>query len=435
MTTTTTTTEPAKAAEPIDVIGMACQDPACDFKPIKFQRRAPGPEDVLIDMVYCGVCHTDLHASADHLKGLGMATKYPCVTGHELAGVVTDVGPDVTKFQIGDHIGVGCMVDSCLDCKPCNEGHEQYCKKTNTSTYQGEDKFGRAAVWPKGSKTMGGYSTKMVVHQRFGIKIPKSYPLACAGPVMCAGVTMYEPLQTYNATTGTVVGIVGLGGLGTMGVKIAKELGCTVTAISRGPGKKGLALEAGASEHLDSKSIDAMTAKAGTFDLILDTIPSDHDVVPYVKLLKTSTSGKLVLLGITSATGAAMLNPFPSQVVMSSIGGIKATQDVIDLCDKAKIYPTTEIKPVQALNEIYGLLDSGNDKGIRYVLNIKDTLSEKTLTDGSCDNVPPPTLHDFSPPSIGKVFKELVRLWFIGVRSIVSSLQTYIPSKFQITAK
>ena len=150
----------------IDVIGMACSDPSCDFRPIKFQRRAPGPDDVLIDMVYCGVCHTDLHSSANHLAGFGLKTTYPCVVGHELAGIVSHVGSNVTKFQIGDHIGVGCMFDSCLQCQPCYDGHEQYCKKTNTPTYQGNDTFGRAAVWPPGSKTMGGYSTKMVIHEK-----------------------------------------------------------------------------------------------------------------------------------------------------------------------------------------------------------------------------------------------------------------------------
>ena len=280
--------------------------------------------------------------------------------------------------------------------------------------------------------------------KKFAIKIPKTYPLECAGPVMCAGVTMYEPLQTYKATVGTNVGIVGLGGLGVMGIKIAKELGCTVTAISRGPTKQELALtKAGADEYLDSKSVDDMSMKAGTFDLILDTIPVDHDVVPYVKLLKPSSSSssssngaKLVLLGVTSTMGAAFLNPFPSQVVMSSIGGIKSTQEVVELCDKAKIYPTTEIKPVSKINEIYTLLDSGNDKGIRYVLNIKDTLSEQTLTEyGNKEVVPPPPpvlQHDFSPPSIMKALKELVKLWFLSVKSIIVSSYSSWPSFYRL---
>jgi uncharacterized zinc-type alcohol dehydrogenase-like protein len=194
---------------PIDIVCMATQSPSCDFKPLALQRRPLGAHDVLIDMKYCGICHTDVHAATGDVAAL-MGKHYPCVPGHELAGVCTRVGAAVTKFKVGDQVGVGCMVDSCLTCKSCLAGEEQKCSK-QVATYNGIDKSGRAA--PHGTKhTLGGYTSKMVVHERFGILIPPSYPLECAGVVMCAGVTLFDPLRRYKCA-GKRVGIIGVGGL------------------------------------------------------------------------------------------------------------------------------------------------------------------------------------------------------------------------------
>lgn len=208
---------------PIDVLCMACDDASCDFKPRRLQRRPVGPNDILIDVHFCGVCHSDLHFAAGHTAKIFTAPQYPCVPGHEMAGVVAYVGEAVTRFRVGDHAGVGCMVDSCGECDKCLQGEEQACK-SQVQTYGMLDKSGRAATVPTGRQTMGGYTNRMVVHERFAICIPTSYPLEKAGPVLCAGITSYEPLKKHGATTGTRVGIVGLGGLGVMGIKLAKAL-------------------------------------------------------------------------------------------------------------------------------------------------------------------------------------------------------------------
>jgi len=198
-------------SELVESLGMACMDKNCDFKPIRFKRRQVGDDDVLIDVKYCGVCHSDVGFATGGNEFLLGKPAFPCVPGHELAGVCTAVGKNVIKIQIGDHVGVGCFVDSCMTCGKCTKGSEQWCQKGATLTYGFKDKHGHAG-FPEGEQTKGGYCTKMVVHERFAILIPKTYPLDKAGPIMCAGVTMYEPLKVHNATKGTRVGIVGLGG-------------------------------------------------------------------------------------------------------------------------------------------------------------------------------------------------------------------------------
>ncbi|EOD21495.1 hypothetical protein EMIHUDRAFT_43128, partial [Emiliania huxleyi CCMP1516] len=312
---------------------------------------------------------------------------YPCVPGHEVGGVCVAVGPNVTKFKIGDKVGVGCMVDACLKCKACLAGEEQMCASFSTGTYGALDAHGRAEPYPKGGQTLGGYTQKMVVHERFAIKIPSSYPLEAAGPVMCAGVTMYDPLKKHllkgaeRVKEGTHVGIVGLGGLGLTGVKVAKLLGCKVTAISRaekGTPKAKIALESGADETLCSKSAAAMAAAAGTLDLIINTIPMVHDDELYEPLL---TDGAVqVVLGVTPRWVAglvgALTGALPARKTVSSgIGGIAATQEVVDLFDKHRIYPNIEIHPVEEINEIMNKLDKGNDSSVRYVLDMA-TLNE-----------------------------------------------------------
>ena len=228
-----------KAEEPINTLCMACVETddnnmMIDFKPKMFQRRALKEGDVLIDMKYCGVCHTDQAHCRSEFPPF-QTTKFPAVPGHELAGVCVAVGPNVTKVKVSDHVGVGCMVDSCLNCKACLRGEEQMCLK-QVFTYGAKDLNGRAETYPRGGVTIGGYTQKIVVHERFAIIIPPEYPLEYAGPVMCAGVTMYDPMKRQGAKAGTRLGIVGLGGLGMTGVKIGSLLGCRVTAVSRADG-------------------------------------------------------------------------------------------------------------------------------------------------------------------------------------------------------
>ena len=361
-----------------EALAMGCRDCDCSFEAMKIKRRAVADYDVAFDLKFCGVCHSDLHFAANHLKNV-MPTSYPCVPGHELAGVVTAVGEKVTKLKVGDHVGVGCMVDSCLECKACKSGEEQKCSK-QVGTYNGKDWSGRAAG-DDDKVTKGGYSSKMVVHERFAISIPKTYPLEAAGPVLCSGITLYDPLKKFPVKKGTKVGIVGLGGLGCIGLKIAKSMGATVTAISRSDNKRELALKCGADDYLVSTDSKAMAKRAKSLDLVVNTIPSYHDSTLYTKLV----TGKHVMLGLSSAGIAAMLATTitfgKSKVTFSGIGGIQNTQEVIDLCAKENILPETEVRPVSDLNRIYELIDQTNDAGKRYVLDIANMLTDSDTTD------------------------------------------------------
>lgn len=384
------------ALRPIDTLCMACDTSACDFKPMRLQRRPLGPGDVLIRMKYCGVCHSDLHKAADHNSGIG-ATEYPCVPGHELAGVCIDVGTAVTKVAVGDHLGVGCLVDSCQECAQCKAGEEQHCSK-KVGTYGGKDNgSGRAETYPPGRQTYGGYTQFMVVDENFCIHIPKDYPLEAAGPVMCAGLTMFDPLKKHGVGPGSHVAVVGLGGLGQMGVKLAKVLGCKVSVISRSDRKKEYAMSCGAEGFVVSGSAEQMAAAAGTIDLILNTVPSYHDYCQYNSLLSKKAGSKQILLGLHKGIGAAMIVEkccCHSKIGMSGIGGIPNTQEVIDLCAKHDIRPDIKIVPVAEINQVYTWLDEGNNDNLRYVLDI-----EGTLTDETCDNYP----KDIAPPTLAPV--------------------------------
>ena len=386
---------------------MGCSDTRCDFKLMKLHRRLMGDEDIEIQMKYCGVCHSDLHNAAGHLVGI-RKSEYPMVPGHELAGIVTNVGAKVTGFQVGDSVGVGCMVDSCLECKNCIAGNEHKCLKENTGTYQGENKFGRAAVAGETKLTLGGYTNKMVVHYKFAILIPKSYPLEMAGPVMCAGVTMYSPLSTYGIKSGSNVGILGLGGLGQMGVRIAKALGAEVTVISTSTSKKDLAMKCGADLFVVSTDKTQMTGAKGTLDLILNTIPSYHDYVVYQSLL--TSKGIQILLGLHAGLAAAMFLDSmvggTSRIKMSGIGSIRETQEVINLCDKHQIYPDISVVPVTELNAVYSNLDSSNATGTRYVLDIANSLRDDIV----CDAPPPKIGPDNNKMSLGSIIMELIGL-------------------------
>jgi len=391
------------SASSVDVTCMACDDARCHFAPLRARRRALGPRDVRIELRFCGVCHSDVVNAHGDLRAVVPAPRYPYVPGHELAGVVVAVGSSVTKFKVGDLAGVGCMVDACLDCDRCLGGEEQMCRTMSVMTYGGMDKYGRAATEPPGAQTMGGYSTAHVVDERFGVKIPTGYPLEAAGPIMCAGVTMYDPMRRYGVTAGTKVGIVGLGGLGQLGVKIARALGATVTVLSKSQSKRPLALRLGAREFVCTEDRDQMREAHGTMDIILNTIPVAHDYWAFQKLLSSDNDGRLkgrskqVILGLHAglATGmvALSIKGDKSPIVSSGIGGIKATQEVMDLCAEHDIVPDITVLPVSKLSEIYEALDSGNESGTRYVLDIASMAEAvKNGDEESLRNERPPKL-------------------------------------------
>jgi len=394
----------------IDVLCLACDSAAGDFTVRSMRRRTPNPHDVVIDMKYCGVCHSDLHFAAGQMAGVTGAVEYPMCPGHELAGIVKAVGAEVTRFRVGDQIGVGCMIDSCGTCARCEAGEEQKCA-SQVATYGGKDKSGRAAQVPAGRQTLGGYTDTFVVNERFGIKIPDGYPLEAAGPVMCAGVTMFDPLNTFGAQNGTRVGIVGLGGLGQMGVKIAKARGCVVTVISGHASKERFALECGADRFVVSSSDDDMRRNAKSLDLILNTVPVYHDYHKYRNLL-VDKGGRQVLLGLhVGFIGALLAGGIvgkKSTLAGSAIGGIRATQEVMDLCAAHGIKPDVEVVPVTDIHRVYQSLDDQNDSGKRYVLDLAGTM---TRTISRSEMGPPPTLAKVQKkPSIFKALWETFKI-------------------------
>ncbi len=312
------------------------------------QRREPTDQDVQIEILFCGVCHSDLHQVRNEWSEV-MPTVYPCVPGHEIVGRVTKVGAAVKKFKAGDMAAVGCMVDSDGTCPHCREGLEQFCPNV-TLTYNFPDKH-------TGAVTYGGYSESVVVNQRFVLHVPKNLDLAGAAPLLCAGITTYSPMRHWNVTKGKKVGVVGLGGLGHMGVKFAHALGAHVVVFTTSPGKKDDALRLGADEVVISRHSNEMAAHASSFDFILDAVSADHDIAAYINLLKRD--GNLTLVGApqkplaVSAFGLIMARRSLSG---SAIGGIAETQEMLDFCGQHQITSDVEIIPIQKINEAYDRL-------------------------------------------------------------------------------
>jgi uncharacterized zinc-type alcohol dehydrogenase-like protein len=262
-------------------------------KPVWIPRGKVGDEHVKFDLLYCGVCHSDVHIGENIFGGCS----YPCVTGHELFGRVTEVGSKVTKVQVGDYVGVGCMVDSCLSCSQCENGDEQYCLKGNTNTYQSTRKHGRVPG-NQSLTTYGGYSASNTVHEHFIIKVPEGIPHEKVGPILCAGITLYDPLKYWGAAGEKKlnIGVIGIGGLGTMGIKFAAAMGNNVVAISTSASKEALAREKGATGFICSTDPESMAAHARSLDLILNTVSFHHDLNPYMGLL--AKNGTIVMMGI-----------------------------------------------------------------------------------------------------------------------------------------
>lgn len=325
--------------------------------PFSFDRRAPGDYDVAIDIRFCGICHTDIHQTRDEW-GEGM---YPMVPGHEIAGVVSSVGKRVTKFKPGDHVGVGCFVDSCRTCAECRRGEEQYCSVATVFTYASADKEGRP--------TYGGYSDKIVVDENYVLRIPDSLPLDGAAPLLCAGITLYSPLKHWGAGPGKKVGIIGLGGLGHMGVKLAHAMGAEVTVFSQSLKKQADGKRLGADHFYATSDPATFETLRKQFDLIVNTVPAASNWNQFVDLL--TTDGSLVMVGVPD--DAVPVNGFPliagrRSIAGSMIGGIAETQEMLDFCGKHNIVSDIERIPMQKVNEAYERVVRG-DVRYRFVID------------------------------------------------------------------
>ncbi|MBP2277110.1 MULTISPECIES: NAD(P)-dependent alcohol dehydrogenase [Sphingomonas] len=331
--------------------------------PFTFERRDPQPDDVAIDILFCGVCHSDLHT----VRGEWGGTLYPCVPGHEIVGRVTAVGSNVTKFAVGDIAGVGCMVDSCGHCPSCNHGEEQYCETTGfVGTYNGPDPV-------MGGHTMGGYSDHIVVKQDFVLKVTHDEAdLAAVAPLLCAGITTYSPLHHWKVGPGQKVGVVGLGGLGHMGVKIAAAMGAEVYVFSTSPNKRDDAKRLGATDLIVSKDPDAMAAHANSFDFILNTVAAAHDLNPFLALLKRD--GTMTLVGVPESPHPA---PDVGHLVFkrralagSLIGGIKETQEMLDFCREHGLTADIEMIRIQDIDAAYDRMVKSDVK-YRFVIDMQ----------------------------------------------------------------
>jgi uncharacterized zinc-type alcohol dehydrogenase-like protein len=326
---------------------------------LNIQRRNPTPHDVEIEILYCGVCHSDLHT----VRNEWHSTVYPCVPGHEIVGKIVSIGSEVTKFKPGDVAAVGCMVDSCGHCDYCKEGLEQYCEEGNTGTYNSPDKH-------LGTHTFGGYSESVVVDEAFVLRVPENLDLAATAPLLCAGITTYSPLKHWNVGPGKKVGIVGIGGLGHMGVKLAKAMGAEVIVFTTSPSKVEDAKRLGADDVVLSKEEEQMSRYAGKLHFVLDAVSAKHDINAYLKLLRVD--GSLALVGAPEyplPVAAFSLIPYRRSFAGSMIGGIAETQEMLDFCGKHHIVSDIELINIQQINEAYERLLKGDVK-YRFVIDM-----------------------------------------------------------------
>ena len=333
------------------------------LEPFSFTRRDPLPDDVVIDIQYCGVCHSDLHMARSETG----PARYPLVPGHEIAGVVKAVGSDVTRFKVGDRVGVGCMVDSCRECSSCQAGEEQYCVPGFTGTYGNPDRFAEQSGQPI---TQGGYSDHITVDQHFVLSIPDALPLDKAAPLLCAGITTYSPLKEWNVGPGSKVAVIGLGGLGHMAVKLAAAMGAEVTVLSTSDRKKADAERMGASHFLINKDKAAMKAAAERFDLIINTVSATHEIADHVQLL--ARDGTMVMLGLTTEGLPVYALPLlwrRRRVAGSLIGGVRETQEMLDFCAEHGITCDIETIAPDQINEAYARMER-SDVRYRFVIDM-----------------------------------------------------------------
>ena len=343
-----------------NVKAYGTQAPDVPLKEMNIERRDVLANDIEIEILYCGVCHSDLHTARNDWG----FTTYPAVPGHEIIGKVTRVGSDVTKLKVGDFAGVGCLVDSCRTCSSCKQDLEQYCLNGWVGTYNSQDKH-------LGTMTYGGYSEKVVVDEAYVLKVPANLDLAATAPLLCAGITTWSPLRHWNVGKGSKVAVVGLGGLGHMAIKLAKGLGAEVTLFSRSPGKEKDAIDLGADAVIISTDDSQMALVAGKFDVIIDTVPYVHDINPYMATL--GISGTLVIVGYLGGLDP-ILNTVPmimgrKAVAASLIGGIAETQEMLDFCGKHNIVSEIEIIKMQDINEAYERMLK-SDVRYRFVIDM-----------------------------------------------------------------
>ncbi|CUS45665.1 MAG: NAD(P)-dependent alcohol dehydrogenase [Pseudomonadota bacterium] len=340
-------------------IGYAAQDAASPLAPFAFERRDLRDNDVAIDILYCGVCHSDLHMTRDDWGG----AIYPSIPGHEIVGQVSAIGSGVTRYKVGDQIAVGTIVDSCQQCDQCVKHEEQMCREGVTLTYNGQDRI-------TGDPTYGGYSKHIVVREEFVLALPEGLDPARAAPLLCAGITTWSPLRTWNVVPGSRVGVIGLGGLGHMAVKLAVGLGAEVTVITRSDAKAADALALGAGRVLVSGDDAAMQAAASSFDLIIDTIPVGHDLSPYLGLLDVDST--LVIVG-----ALAMMDSYSSlplimgrrRISGSPVGGTVETQEMLAFCAEKDILPDCEIIPIRQINHAFERMER-SDVRYRFVIDM-----------------------------------------------------------------
>ena len=353
------TAEGAKVINAKQVKAFGTEAATAPLQQLNIQRRNATPHDVEIEILYCGVCHSDIHTARNEWH----STIYPCVPGHEIVGRVVSVGAHVKKFKVGDLAGVGCMVDSCRDCEYCKEGLEQYCEVGNTGTYNSPDPH-------LGSHTFGGYSESVVVDEAFVLRIPENLDLAATAPLLCAGITTYSPLRHWKVGSGQKVGVVGLGGLGHMGVKLAKAMGAEVIVFTTSPSKFEDAKRLGADDVVLSKGDAQMAKYAGKLHFVLDAVSAQHDINAYLTLLRVD--GSLALVGAPEhplPVAAFSLIPFRRNFAGSMIGGIAETQEMLDFCGKHNIVSDIEMINMQQINEAYERMIKGDVK-YRFVIDM-----------------------------------------------------------------
>ena len=337
----------------------AAQAPTTPLAPWNFERRDPGPHDIQIDILFCGVCHSDIHQVRDEWGG----SIYPMVPGHEIVGRVTKVGDHVKNFKVGDLAGVGCFVDSCRTCANCEAGIEQYCDNGMVGTYNGREKI-------TNNPTYGGYSTQIVVDEKYTLTISDKLPLEGVAPLLCAGITTYSPLRHVGVTKGHKVAVLGLGGLGHMAVKFAASFGAEVTMLSTSPSKEADAKRLGAHHFALITDKEVMKGLENHFDFILNTVSAQHDYGTYLNLLRTN--GTMIVVGvppIPSPVHAFPLIMKRRSIIGSLIGGIKETQEMLDYCAEHNIVSDVEVIKIQEINEAYERMLK-NDVRYRFVIDI-----------------------------------------------------------------
>lgn len=342
------------------VKAYAAKSAETPLEPWQLDRREPGPTDVEIEILYSGVCHSDIHTARNEWRG----TVYPAVPGHEIVGKVTRVGESVTRFKAGDTVGVGCFVDSCRHCSNCQNDLEQYCENGHTQTYN-------SLSQDRKTITYGGYSTHIVVTEHFVLKVSDKLPLANVAPLLCAGITTYSPLKHWNVKKGDKLAVIGLGGLGHMAVKLASSMGAEVTVLSRSKSKEADAQRLGAKYFKLSSDPETMKSMAGTFNYIIDTVSADHDYNEYLALLRTN--GVMILLGAPpnpADVSAFQLIGGRRSLVGSLVGGIKQTQEMLDYCAENNISSDIELIQMDQINEAYERTLAGDVK-YRFVIDMK----------------------------------------------------------------